>query len=594
MHRNLSLQGLFSDTTQLESGLIVPTHAATDLIKAEAKKLARQDNNKATFFSRFGQNLIANGAREKPMGTPNMPLLYEAARKSFIDAIIIQSRVDQQKRIWQRATDGKTKQLGFKVVHERHDDVDYKVTKGDKERCREMEALLLNPTPVEDTWLFPNNIRPHTGLKDLISVLTRTELIIDRKCLLRYKRSDGKGYAAFHFLPGETIKNVDEAIRKWAQDNETDRKVGRNTVEKMSYATDYDIARASHVQMIDGMVTAAFTPEEITVHISNPSDQLNRWGYGTSRLEMSLDISTTLLMAFGFNQAMFRTNYPEQVLAISGDYDKEGLQAFKQQILGEAGGVGNNWRLPIIPAGDIDNFKIESIKLRETPKDMLFDQMIELAINLKAAAYGCHPSTLNLTAYSGTSGQNTLGGNNTSGEIEFSKEHGLIPSLLDMCEWLTNEIVHPRYDDLKVILEGLEPDDEKQNVDIRTSRVSKWITKNECRMEEGGSPIGFYLPPEKYNKLAEDSPDKKRYDTNPWNYPADVAVTNYLGVFAQADQAQQEQDQGDDDQGDDQGDDQQPDDSDQYYKSMQKSRRHSSDKTSDKRETKYLNITLGD
>ena len=33
---------------------------------------------------------------------------------------------------------------------------------------------------------------------------------------------------------------------------------------------------------------------------------------------------------------------------------------------------------PVIPAGDTENFKTDSVKLRETPKDMLFDQMIEL------------------------------------------------------------------------------------------------------------------------------------------------------------------------------------------------------------------------
>lgn len=558
MHDKLSLAGLFDDAVQTQAGLIVPKHSAETLIKSEAKKQQVEDN-KAAFFSKFAlaQNMVAYGAREKPMGTPQFSILYEAAKKSFIDAILIRARIDQQKRIWQKANEGKSKEVGFKVVHERHDDPDYKVTTQDKERCREMEALLGDPTPVDHLYLYPHNVRPHTNLKDMAGILTRAELIIDRKVLLRYKRRDGQGYAAFHWLPGESIKNVDEAVRAWAHKNEPGGKIRRETLERMSYATDFDIARSSYVQMIDGMVTAAFTDDEVSVHISNPSDQMNRYGYGESRLELSLDITTTLLMAWTYNREMFKTNYPEQILTVAGDFDKEGLAAFKQQVLSEAGGVGSNWRLPVIPTGDAENFKIESVKLRETPKDMLFDQMIELAINLKAAAYGAHPSTLNLSMYAGTSGQNSIGGINNSADIEFSKEHGLIPSLTDMCEWLTDAIVKPRYDDLKLILVGLNPDDEKKAVDIRTSRVSKWITRNEARMEEGLEPIGDMQDPE-----------------NPWNLPADAPLMNQVTQQSMAQQQQQD--------GGDGYDQEETRDDEDVQKSMRKSRP----------EPKYLKITL--
>jgi hypothetical protein len=585
MHSNISLQGLFKDTTQLPSGLIVPTHQAQDLIKSEATKVAKEEN-KARFFSKYAQNIVTYGAREKPIGTPHMQLLYEASKKSFVDSILIRSRIDQTKRIWQQANEGKSKEVGFKVVHKREDDKDYKLTKDDKARCREMQDLLDDPTPLEYMWLYPHQVRPHTRLKDFVGVCTRAELIIDRKCMLRYKRRDGKGYAAFHWLPGETIKNVDEAMRSWAQKNETKGKITYSTVDAMSSATGFDIAKCSHVQMVDGIVVAAFTPDEISVHISNPSDQINRWGYGVSRLEESLDITTSILMAFTYNREMFRTNYPEQVLTVAGDFDKEGLAAFKQQILGEAGGVGNNWRLPVIPAGDVDNFKIESVKLRESPKDMLFDQMIRMLCMLKCAAYGAHPSTINMEMDSG--GGSSMFGTNPSSEIEFSKEHGLIPAITDMAEWLTDSLISPRYNDLKVIVVGMNPEDEKQTVDIRTSRVSKWITKNECRMEEGSHTIGFYLPPEQYSKLQEGDPKKGQYDKNPWNYPADVPVTSYLNTFSMADQAQQGQDEGNEK---DQQDDQQ-DDSDQYYKSMQKARNHSAPVASVDKEVKYLKIQI--
>ena len=537
----LSLQGFLDDTLQMPSGLIVPKHSATDLIKAQAQQM-RKDENKAQLFSKFAmaQNMISYGAREKPAGTPQMSLLYEASERSFIDAILIRARVDQMKRIWQKAASGKSKEVGFKVVHERYDDPDYKGSKSDDERCREMEKLISNPTPAEFIDLYPHQIRPHTGIKDFVSVSTRAELIIDRKVMLRYKRRDGQGYAAFHWLPGETIKPVDESLRAWAKENETGGKLTKDSASKMSYATGFDIANSAYVQIVDGMIVGAYIDDEVSVHISNPSDRLNRFGYGTSKLELSLEVTTMLLMSWGYNKELFKTNYPEGLLTVAGDFDTEGLQAFKQQLNTEAGGVGNNWRLPVIPSGDMDNFKLEFHKLRDTPKDMLFDNLLRMAIMLKASAYGAHPSTLNLQMDSGQAGGDLFGSDSAT-DIEFSKEQGLLPALGDLCDWQTDAIIKHRYDDLKVIIVGMNPEDDKQSADIRTLRVAKWITKNEVRQEEGSQPIGFSVPLEKYNKLPEDHPDKVRHDANPYNYPADVPIPNYLNTFQMLSQPQEDE-----------------------------------------------------
>jgi hypothetical protein len=105
-----------------------------------------------------------------------------------------------------------------------------------------------------------------------------------------------------------------------------------------------------------------------------------------------------------------------------------------------------------------------------------------------------------------------------------------------MTSWLTDAIIKPRYDDLKLIVTGIEKDDEKVSVGLRTQRVSKWITRNEARMEENRDIIG---------SLDDDS--------NPYNYTADVPVTNYLNTFNMLSQTQG-------DPGDDQQDDSQDED----------------------------------
>lgn len=579
------LKSLGDQMIETPSGLVVTGKSFDALVKAkakeEARKIASQEENKqGALFSRYlAHNMALYGAREKPQGTTAFQTLYLAAKQSFVDAILIRTRVDQMKRIWQRTFSDE--KLGFRVVHERHDDPDYKGSKADDTRCREMEELIADPSPERFINYYPHRVRPHTRIKDLVAVLTKAELIIDRKVIRRLKRSDKEGYAAFHWLPGATIKNVDEAVRDWASKNEKNKQVGRFTAEKMSNATGFDIERSAYVQVIDGQLVDAFAADEISLHITNPSDEINQFGYGTSRLELSLEVTAVLMHAWNFNREMFRTNYPEAILSVAGDFDKEGLQEFKQQMLGDTHGVGNYWRLPVIPAGDKDNFKIETHKLRETPKDMLFDQFIRLLLMFKSAAYGAHPSQLNLQVDSG--GGSALFGHNQADEIELSKEQGLAPALTDMCEWLTDAIIKPRYSDLKLIVVGMEKEDKKQSVDIRATRASKWQSRNEARLEEGKPPVGFWVEPEQYEKLADD--DKKRYDENPWNYPADVPIPNYLNTFQMLGQGDEGMDEGEDP-GYDEDEDQDVSDeeaNDYYQKALPPIRRE-----------RFLEIVIGD
>jgi hypothetical protein len=524
------------------AGLLVSSRSIDSLNKAvaeESRKIAAEEEEKrGTLFSKYMlQNMSLYGAREKPQGTPGFRTLYQASRQSFIDAILIRARVDQMKRIWKHTYDAA--KIGYKVVHVRHDDPDFKGSKEIDARCREMEALIDDPCPEKYNQFYPNRVRPHSRIKELVASLTKTELIIDRKCIRRMKRADGKGYAAFYALPGETVKNVDEAMKEWAAKNAKSnggkKTINAATAYRMSEATGFDMTKSSYVQIVDGMLVDAFTSDELSIHLSNPSDEINTFGYGISRLEISLEVTATLMAAWSFNREMFKTNYPEAILSVAGDFDKEGLQAFKQMLIGDTHGAGNYWRLPVIPSGSVDGFKIEAHKLRDTPKDMLFNEFVRLLIMIKCAAYGAHPSTLNLQMDSGAGGS-PLGNASPIDEIEFNKELSLIPSIEDMTSWLTDAIIKPRYDDLKLIVTGIEKDDEKLTVDLRSERVSKWITRNEARMEENREIIG---------ELDDDS--------NPWNYPCDVPVPNYLNTFNMLSQTQG-------DPGDDQQDDSQDED----------------------------------
>lgn len=567
---------LGADLLETPSGIVTSARSYEALVKSEARRqnaLQAQQGPQVMSQVALYQNMQLYGAREKPRGTPQFADLYYAADKSFLDKILIQARTDQSKMVWQKAIEGR--QVGFKVVHDRHDDPKFKPTDEVLKRCAEMEAFLSDPTPAKylnngaiTRDLYPNNIRLHDGLKDLVSRLVKAELVIDRKVLYRRKRADGKGYAYFHWLPGATVKPVHEAIRDWARKHDPKNAMGKNQVlDRMSSASGFDIGASAYVQIMDGMIVSAFTADEIAIHIANPSDQENRWGYGESRLELSLDITATLLYAWNYNKEMFKTNYPESILSVSGDYDKEGLAAFKQQIMGESAGPGQNWRLPVIssvPGADMQEFKVESFKLRDTPKDMMFDQLFRMLVNLKCAAFGAHSSTVNFGQESGGGGGGALFGADNSADIQFTKEQGFLPALMDMCAWFTDALLKPRYDDLRLIITGLDDGNEKGRLEILLDKGRTYKTRNELRMMDGDEPKGFWVADNEYMGLSDE--DKKQYDANPWNYPMDAPIPSYMTTFNQKEQqdqmAEQQQGGGIDDgqyQGDGE-DDQQEDD----------------------------------
>jgi hypothetical protein len=510
----LDMFSLSGGSAHTPSGLVVPASAIDGLIKAEAKRLAQTEENQwPRLFSKhmLAQNMIAQGAREKTAGTPSFELLQTAARKSFIDALLIRARIDQQKGIWQQSMSNKD--IGFRVVHERYKDPEFSVTDEIRRRCEEMEAIFNDPTPVQYMHLYPHGVRVHGGLKDFISRVVKAELVIDRKAMFRYKRANGKGYAAFHWIPGETVRPIHEAVRAWAKKNEKNGQVNSRTLDRFSSATGIDFANNTYCQLVDGEITRGFTEDEVSIHIANPSDELNRWGYGESRLETSLDLTALTLDAWNYNRSLFDPKFPESILTVSGDYDKLGIEAFKQQLHSEVG-RGKHDRLPILPGAE--GFKIEAHKLRDAPKDMQFDQLLRMLVALKCAAYGAHPTIINFSVDQGNGGGTMFGQNTSADEIKFSKEHGLLPALADMCEWLTNAIVKPEYSDLRLILTGINEENEKETIELLTSRTKNHLTRNEARKADNQEPIG----------------DETDTD-NPWNYPSDAPMATTLGAIAQ-------------------------------------------------------------
>ena len=127
------------------------------------------------------------------------------------------------------------------------------------------------------------------------------------------------------------------------------------------------------------------------------------------------------------------------------------------------------------------------VKLRETPRDMAFMEMLTLAINLKCASYSMHPTTINIREQAG--GGVTF---NPAGSEEFkigmAQEQGFHSLVYSLCEWLTREIIKDIDDEMVVVPINLEKEDKQTQAQILQARET--MTVDEKRKEEGLPPIG--------------------------------------------------------------------------------------------------------
>ena len=181
---------------------------------------------------------------------------------------------------------------------------------------------------------------------------------------------------------------------------------------------------------------------------------------------------------------------------------------------------------------------------------------------------------------------------------------------MDMAAWLTDSIIKPTYSDLRLIVIGLDTQDEKGQLDLVIEKGKTYLTTNELRVMDNAEPLGFWVSAEKYKGLSDE--DKEKFDTNPYNWPSDSPKTSYIQTFNSAKQQEammqqqaggqddgqggDEQDQGDGNPWDENYDDgndenanpwgQGGDDKQQEQQGMQKSRREP------KRDVKYLKITI--
>lgn len=425
---------------------------------------------------------------EKPTEGATFDLLRQLADVSPIDRLIIDTRIMQVKRVARRSrADVGPEAIGFAIRHERHNDPDFEVPEGIKKLCRTIEEIIGSPTAPF-----------HTTARDFFASAVEEELTIDRKAMV-IARDDRKRPVRIHLIDGATVRPVPFVVFEAIQ-RETLKtgNVGILSAEKyqetlyhLSELSGFDMTEAAYVQIVDGNIVGAWRDDEMSVDITNPSVRLNSWGYGRSLLEKSHRFSTAFLKAWNYNLELFNLNYPEAVLGVIGEYDEEGLRAFRRKVLGEGDGKDNNWRLPVIPMPD-ERSRLEMVKLRDNPKDMMFAEFLSAIIRLKCAAFRMHPSLINFESDQG-SGVVFKSGDTEEQQIELSQEEGFHALLDSLGDWITRVIVKEWHEDLRFVWVGLDQEGEDALVQ-RAIQEGSYLSTNEIRKKRGHKKAPSEIP----------------------------------------------------------------------------------------------------
>ena len=313
------------------TGLLLPEALAKSRLQM-AQSAEREARGK--FFSQMGRAERYNqmGAQEKPPDEPSFRYLRDAYYESQIDQIIVARRQQQVRSVARYVPGDNDTRVGWTVRHRDADNPRFQETAEIKRRCAEVAAIIDHPTP---------EIHP-VGFTDVATTATEEELILDRRAMVIFPDRQGLP-RQYHLVAADSVKPIVRVLYAWieehrGEENQWGPDMWDVAAESLSYEVGFDLTKAAWVQEIDGVITAAWTAEQLNVAQIFPSVEINRLAYGRGSLfQRSLALTDLWISLIDYNRGLFSIDYPEQMLLLFGDYSPAGVEAFTRQLTSQDG-----------------------------------------------------------------------------------------------------------------------------------------------------------------------------------------------------------------------------------------------------------------
>lgn len=310
------------------------------------------------------------------------------------------------------------------------------------------------------SFIFTAGLRGYgdSSLSSFVRKFMRDSLILDQAC-------------------GEVVPSIGGPPSYFmAVDASTIRRL-KASLEPLSYGSEEPM----YVQVINSIIVARYTHDQMIFGMRNPRSDLYANGYGISELDLLIHEVTTLMNAAKVNsQTLSQGGTSKGVLVLTGDIGDLEYESFRQDFKKAVLNAATNWSPPVVRVGS--EGKVDWVALDRSNKDMEYAQLFEYLVKLATGVYQISPEEVNWVI--GSSGTNVSFNSGAKDKLKFSVDKGLRPLLSFLSSCLTESLLR-LFDPLaKVEFTGLGSS-RSEEVDLRVKEVSSYKTINEVRSDSG-------------------------------------------------------------------------------------------------------------
>jgi hypothetical protein len=243
-------------------------------------------------------------------------------------------------------------------------------------------------------------------------------------------------------------------------------------------------------QLAYGTQEIKFHSHELAIWQRNLDSDLNSSGYGCSELESSVDTLSNWITAMAYTREGLDNNaIPRGFLSISGSYDRNTKELFKQAWDAKVRGVQNAHSLPVLFGQNGQTAAAQFVQTGQPFNEMAFAKWISLQSSIMSAIYGIDPTEIGMEGFTSANAHG-LSGDDTEEKQAASRNSGFAPFMNSLAGHLRDELIAPFADWVGVRFTGLIDEDMK----TRTAEKRRMMTINENRKELGMDPhpIGWF------------------------------------------------------------------------------------------------------
>lgn len=203
-----------------------------------------------------------------------------------------------------------------------------------------------------------------------------------------------------------------------------------------------------------------YYPWELGFGIRNKSSDIRKNGYGTSELEILVDLITGVLWSIQYNMNNFSIgSTPKGFINVkNANISDSNMNEFRQAWSQMMTGVRNAKRTPVINGIDL-----EWIDLDKSNREMEYQEWAQFLVIMVCSVYRIDPSEL---GFSFKNQAQVFGQDGQKARLQHSREKGLKPILIFLENIITKYIVSEIDEDYEFVFTGIEVEDEETQVNL--------------------------------------------------------------------------------------------------------------------------------